>query len=217
MARSANVDFFAAKDDQRAVLDFLFSATDVRVFESFSELDSELREFSSTDDLAAALPLGSDPHGHGSAILLQLWSASVMRDLSIRRFSLDPTFCNGHTFRHTIEGGGLMQLYFGGVCERVLTMSHFGHQSQARAKAWELDDGVDWASLQALSNRIQYHLRRRLPTGKAGAGKAGSVPVLPEALGLAHDGYALKVSIETPWAYELQPGPASPNRVRKPG
>lgn len=79
-------------------------------------------------------------------------------------------------------------------------MSHIGHQSQARAKAWELDDGVDWPALQALSSRIQYHLRKRLPAGKAGAGKAGSVPVLPEALGLARDDYALRMSIETPWA-----------------
>jgi hypothetical protein len=28
MARSANLDFFAAEADQRAVLDFLFSSTD---------------------------------------------------------------------------------------------------------------------------------------------------------------------------------------------
>ena len=33
MAASANLDFFAAETDQRAVLDFLFSSTDVRVFE----------------------------------------------------------------------------------------------------------------------------------------------------------------------------------------
>jgi hypothetical protein len=37
MARSANLDFFAAEADQRAVFDYLFSATDVRVFESYSE------------------------------------------------------------------------------------------------------------------------------------------------------------------------------------
>ncbi len=41
-------------------------------------------------------------------ILLQLWSPSVMQDLTIRRFALDPAHCNGHTFRHNIEGGGLM-------------------------------------------------------------------------------------------------------------
>ncbi len=200
MTRSVNLDFFAAEADQRAVLDFLFSSTDVRVFESYSEPDAELREFPSTDELAAAFPLGTDPHGNGHAITLQLWSPSVMRDLSIRRFKLNPVHCTGHTFRHNIEGGGLMQLYFGGVCDRVVTKSHFGHQSQVRAKAWEVDDGVNWEALKTLSNRIQYHIRKRLA-----AGKAGSARVLPEALGLARAGYALKLETRTPWAYELQP------------
>jgi hypothetical protein len=199
MARSANLDFFAAEADLRAVLDFLFSSTDVRVFESYSEYGADLREFRSTDELAAVFPLGADLHGNGNAVLLQLWSPSVMRDLTIRRFKLDPAHCDGHTFRHSIEGGGLMQLYLGGVCERVVTKSHYGHQSQVRAQAWEVDDGVNWEALKTLSNRIQYHVRKRLA-----AGKAGSMPVLPQALELARAGYALKLATQTPWAFELQ-------------
>jgi hypothetical protein len=199
MARSVNLDFFAAEADQRAVLDFLFSSTDARVFESYSEYDADLREFRSTDELAAAFPLGIDPYGNGKVILLQLWSPSVMRDLTIRRFALDPAHCDGHTFRHNIEGGALMQLYLGGVCERVVTMSHFGHQSQVRAQAWGVDDGVDWEALKTLSNRIQYHIRKRLA-----AGKVPGRPVLPQALELARAGYALKLATQTPWAFELQ-------------
>ncbi len=106
-----------------AVLDFLFSSTDVRVFESYSEYGAELREFCSTDELAAAFPLGIDPYGNGKVILLQLWSPSVMQDLTIRRFALDPAHCNGHTFRHNLEGGGYALP--GRVCERVGTISHF--------------------------------------------------------------------------------------------
>jgi hypothetical protein len=197
MTRSANLDFFAAESDQRAVLDFLFSSTDVRVFESYSEYDSELREFRSTDELAAAFPLGVDPHGTGYAILLQLWSPSVMHELTIRRFSIDPARCDGHTFRNKIEGGGLMQLHLGGVCERVVTMSHFGHQSQIRAEAWGADAGVDWAALAKLSNRIQYHIRKRLA-----AATVPGRPVLPQALELSRAGFSLKVSTKAPWAYE---------------
>jgi len=200
MARSANLDFFAAEADQRAVLNFLFSSTDIRVFESYSQCGADLREFRSTEELAAAFPLGTDPHGNGSAVLLQLWSPSVMRDLTITRFALDPAHCDGHTFRHRIDGGGLMQLYLGGVCDRVVTKSHYGHQSQVRAQTWELDEGVDWKSLMTLSNRIQYHVRKRLA-----AGKAASMPVLPQALELARCGYAIKDATQTQWAYKLQP------------
>jgi hypothetical protein len=200
MTRSVNLDFFAAEADQRAVLDFLFSSTDARVFESYSECDAELREFRSTDELAAAFPIGTDRYGNGSVALLQLWSPSVMRDLTIRRFTLNPAACDGHTFRHNIEGGGLMQLYLGGVCGRVVTKSHFGHPSQVRARAWEVDYGVNWEALKTLSNRIQYHVRKRLA-----AGKVASMPVLPQALGLARAGYALKPTTQTPCAFELQP------------
>ncbi len=200
MMKSVNLDFFAAEADQRAVLDFVFSSTDARVFESYSEYGAELREFRSVDELATAFPLGTDPYGSGGVILLMLWSPSVMRDPAIERFALNPEHCDGHTFRHRIDGGGLMALDLGGVCGRVVTKSHFGHQSQARARAWGVDDGVNWEALKTLSNRIQYHIRKRLA-----AGKAGSRPVLPQALGLAAAGYALKDATQCPDAYELLP------------
>jgi hypothetical protein len=112
---SANLDFFAAEVDQRAVADFRFSSTDVRVFESYSEFDQELREFRSADELSEAYPLGTDLAGNGTAVLLQLWSRSVVAELTITRFAVNPAACNGHAFRYRIDGGGLIQLYFGGV------------------------------------------------------------------------------------------------------
>src|SRR5262249_45730749 len=84
--------------------------------------------------------------------------------------------------------------------ERVVTQSHFGHQSQVRAQKWDVDEGVNWAALQTLSNRIQYHIRKRLAVGKV-PGR----PVLPQALELARAGDALKLATTTPWAFELQP------------
>ena len=201
MVKSANLDFFAAETDQRAVLDFLFSATDVRVFESYSGYDAELREFRSTLELATAFPSGTDAHGNGDAVALRLWSPSVMRELTIERFALDPARCKGHTFRHCISGGGLMQLYLGGVCERAVTRSHFGHWSQVRAQAWDADEGINWEAFKTLSNRIQYHVRKRLA-----AGRVPGMPVLAQALELARAGYALKPFFRTPWQFELPLG-----------
>jgi hypothetical protein len=207
--RSANLDFFAAELDHRAVLDFLFSETDVRVFESNSEPDSELREFNTTNDIAGAFPLGTDPHGNGSMALLQLWSPSVMRDLHIVRVALRPERCKGHTFRYRIDGGGLMSLYLGGVCGDVVTRSHFGHQSERRAIVWGVDNGVNWQGLKTLSGRIQQRIRRRLAVAKA-----RSCPVLPQALELARLGYVLKPSAGTPSVYELEPDPSQRSVAR---
>jgi len=197
--RSGNLDFFAAEWDQRSILDFLFADTDVRAFESYSEPDSELREFRRADELAAAFPLGVDRHGNGHAVLLQLWSPSVLRSLDIVRFALNPAKCDGHTFRHRIDGGGLIQLYFGGVCGEVVTRSHYGHQGQSRAAAWAVDDGVDWQELKTLSGRIQYQIGKKLTKAKA-----KSCPVLPQAFELARQGYALKLATQTPWAFKIE-------------
>jgi hypothetical protein len=201
----ANLDFFAAEADHKLVAEFLFSSRDVRVFESFSEYDQDLREFHSYAELASAFPIGIDPFGNGKAVLLQLWSPSVMSKLKITRFPIDPDFCDGHTFRHRIDGGGLMQLYLGGVHDRIVTVSHFGHWSQAGARKWGKDIGVDWDALKTLSNRIQYHVRRRLAVARV-PGR----PVLPEAYKLARSGYALKEAAQTPWQYELQADNSQP-------
>ncbi|SJZ52075.1 hypothetical protein SAMN02745119_00869 [Trichlorobacter thiogenes] len=195
---SVNVNFFATEEDLKAIIDFIFSSTDVRVFESYSAYGQKLREFCSTEDIYAAFPLGKDVNGNGNAILLQLWSPSVMNELSIKRIELNPAACKGHTFRHTIEGGALIQLYLGGIHNKIITQSHFGHQSQKRAQKWEADYNIDWHSLKILSNKIQYFIKRKLAVVKV-----SSCPVLPKAYELASSGYSLKAAAKTPWAYEL--------------
>ena len=210
MSKAGNLNFFAAEADQRAVLDFLFSATDVRIFESYSVPEAELREFKSTEELAAAFPLGMDKHGNGHALTLQLFSPSIMEKPSIRRITLNPKACAGHTYRYCIDGGGIMQLYLGGIFEKVLTISHFGHQSLKRAQKWGVDQGVNWEALGTLSNQIQYHLRKKLAVGKV-----PSCPVLPQALELVKSGYELKFSAKMNWAYELLPEKKKANGKRE--
>jgi hypothetical protein len=196
---AVNLNFFAAETDQRALLDFLFASTDVRVFESYSEPDADLREFRSTDDLASAFPIGLDPHGNGYAVTLFLCSPSVVRKPTIRRFALDPAKCGGATFRHHIEGPELMRLYLGGVCGRAITTSNFGRTSSLWAER-QGRKGTDWEAFKKISDRITYHVRKRLAVGKAVPGCA----VLPEAMELAMAGYALKQTIQNPFQYVLQ-------------
>ena len=197
--RSANLDFFVGREDLRRVLDFCFAETDVRVFESYSLLDAELREFRSTDQVAAAFPLGTDERGDGYAITLKLWSPSVMRTLDIRRINLNPEACPGRTYRYCIEGGGLIDLSLGGVSGEVVTRSNVGHQSETRAVTWNVAEGVEWGALGKLSARILYHIRQRLA-----AAKVRSCPILPEAYGLAKQGYRLKTTVKASWDYDFE-------------
>ena len=203
MVRAVNLNFFAAETDQRALLDYLFASTDVRVFESYSEFDADLREFRSTDDLASAFPIGLDPHGNGAAVLLFLWSPSVLREPTIERFALDPAKCGGATFRYTIEGAELMRLFLGGVCGQTITPSNFGRTSSLWAER-QGRKGTDWEAFKKISNGITNHVRKRLAVGSAKYAKLSARPVLPEAMKLAMAGYALKQFIQNPFQYELQ-------------
>ena len=149
----ANLDFFGAHDDLANVLEFLFSRTDLAVFESYSSLGEELKQFHSIAGLEQHYHLGMDHYGNGSGVLLQLWSPSVMAEPDIRRITLNPRSCKGHTFRYCIEGGGLIQLYFGGIHEKCITKSHYGHFSEKGARVRGRDHGVDWKAHAILSRK----------------------------------------------------------------
>src|SRR4051794_7242753 len=157
----ASLDFYALGDDIRGLVHFLFEETDARVFESYSAYDAELREFRSFDELSSAFRLGSDPHGQGHAVLLQLWFPSITHDVEFERITLQVP---GHSFRYCISGVGLVQLYFGGEHEGIITDSHYGHWNEAGARQRAVGDveGVDWGALCRLSGRIQRHIRSRI-------------------------------------------------------
>jgi hypothetical protein len=197
----SSLDFFAAGDDLMSVFAFLFEQTDVRVFEHYSALGQELREFHSPGEAAAAC--SAEIAGKPVAVHFHLWSLAVMPQLEVERITLNPDSCGGHTFRYTTRGGGMIQLYVGAVDAnaRSREKTHFGHNSQARARSWGVDGGVDWVALSKLSNRIQYHVRRRL----AVAHLPGR-PVLSRAQAMSQQGYALREANNAPWRWDLETG-----------
>jgi hypothetical protein len=183
----ASIDFYALRDDIRELVHFIFEETDARVFESYSEYDAELREFRSLDELSSAFQLGSDPHGNGSAVLLQLWFPSVMRAVQFERITLKVA---GHSFRYRVSGVGLVQLYLGGESGSVVTASHYGHWSEAgaRQRATGDVDAVDWSALSRISGRVQRHIR------KLAVAKVRGRPILPAAFAAMQCGSGLRYS-----------------------
>lgn len=196
--KSCNMDFFAAELDQKHFLDFIFSETDLRVFEAYSEFDQEIREFKSTVEVANAFSLGTDRHGNGSGAFLNLLSPSVKKGVTIEKINLVPGSCGAHTFRYYISEPAAIQLLFGGVYKKIITKTHFGHQSQVRAKNWGQDQGSRWDALRAISSKIEYHVRKRMASAKV-----SSRAILPHAYELAQSGYLLKEFAGSPWSYEF--------------
>jgi hypothetical protein len=190
----AQLEFFAVRPDLQQVTEFLYGETDFRVYELYSAFGQELREFKSFAELDAAFDIGRDRHGH--AVLLSLWSPAVMKSPQITRVKLDPKHCDGFTFRYTTGGWGAVQLYLGGLHEKIVTKSHFGHWAERGARSRGYRSGVDWKALAKLSNRVRYHISKRLAIAKV-PGR----PVLPAAYKLYREGYELKEAAGHPMSY----------------
>jgi hypothetical protein len=192
------LSFFAAREDQIALLSFLFQDTDVEVFESYSPPDQKLRRFRSVAELDAAFELGVDRHGNQSTSLL-LRSPAVMPRLRIERIALDPRRCKGAVFRETLDGGALIQLELGGVHKNALSKCYYNHNSRERAQKWGVDNGIDWLALTSLSRRVHYQIRKKLAVDRV-PGR----PILRQAADLWGQGLLLKEGAYSPdhWTYE---------------
>jgi hypothetical protein len=173
-----NIDFHAAGADFFPVLTYVSAC---RVFERYSPPGEEIAEFKSIDDLSARYPIGVC-RGSGPSVLLQLVPPSASHQFSVRRISMQPELCDGHTFRYTVEGWGLIHLHLGGTGPQGLVVSHSNHNTEARARKW-LESRPEFGPIEIWNwretNMVSSALSRFI--GKLATYKLGSRPVLPDA------------------------------------
>lgn len=175
-------NFFAGKRDKLTILDFIFTQTDLQVYDHYSPYGQEISVYKNTVEIAEKFDL---ENGGKFSVNFQLWSPRHKGAPLFRKVLLDPKRCNGHTFRYNTIGWGLIQLYFGGVSKNILCQSHIGHFNEKGAlNAGLYDIDVDkaavsewnWNEIQVTSRKLKYHIHNKLSVKKI-----GSVGVLPAA------------------------------------
>lgn len=166
-------NFFADKADKLAVLEFIFKETDLRVYDLGSPYGQEICEYKTTDEIASKFDLNN---GDKFAVTFKLWIPRHKGEPVFRKVDLDPKRCNGHTFRYSTEGWGLIQLYFGGLRNNELNQSHIGHFNEKGASKYEetnLVNGLvsawNWTEIQKTSRKLKYHIHNKLPIKKIGS------------------------------------------------
>ena len=177
----ANLDFYALGDDLRELFRFLYAETDVVVYESASEFDRDARRFATLSELEGVYNLDTNRAMH-----FQLWSPSVMACPVIRRIELKVP---GHSFRYSVEGAGLIQLYIDGIRDGVIYHTHYGHWNEAGARQRSMHpaNDCDWRALSKLSGRIQRLIRNKLAVAKLYAR-----PILGQAFNAVQQGKGLQ-------------------------
>ena len=180
-------DFYADKTDKLAVIDFIFNETDLQVFDLSSPYGQNIYQYNSSDEISAKFDLVNGNN-------FQLWSPRHKGAPIFNKVDLDPKRCGGHTFRYSTEGWGMIQLYFGGVKNGILSLSHIGHFGEKDAAKWEgtnkLNGSIkdwEWTEVQATSKKLKQYIRNKLAIRKLGI-----LDILPGANKLQQQGIELR-------------------------
>jgi hypothetical protein len=186
------MDFYALREDIRSLFHIIFEETDLEVFESISDFDSDLRHFRTFQDLDSAFNLGTDAIGNASAPYLALWSPSVMPKPRPERFDQQPQTKH---YRYSFHGSGMILLNLGGEHNGTITPSCYRHWNEAGARQNELHDvdAVNWGTLERISGRIQRHARRKMAVAKI---RGYARVVLPQAFAAVQKGMSLSAEAE---------------------
>ncbi len=164
-------NFFADKEDKIKILEFIFKETDLHIYDLGSPYGQEICEYKTVEEISLKFDLDK---GDKFANTFQLWTPRHKGNPIFRKVDLDPKRCNGHTFRYSTEGWGLIQLYFGGLKNNELNQSHIGHFNEKGALKWEVTNKVnglvsswDWTEIQATSRKLKYQIHNKLATRKS--------------------------------------------------
>jgi len=165
-------DFFADKADKFEILKFIFKETDLQVYDLGSLYGQEICQYKTVDEISSKFDLDN---GDKFAVTFQLWTPRHKGKPLFRKIDLDPKHCNGHTFRYSTDGWGLIQLYFGGLKNNELNQSHIGYLNESAAlknKSLTTFNGKvnawDWTEIQATSRKLKYQIHNKLAIRKIG-------------------------------------------------
>ena len=166
----AQLDFIAVDQDFYDIMQFVFSETDLIVYEADSRIDHEIRRFESVEELA-----GTVGDRKAGGFLLRAWSPAVTETPIFETFKLIPGVGSHRT---TVGGAGVMQFQQGHVERGHLHSSAFSHWNEAGARGRNIPgaEEVDWAAMRRLSGRVCRHLHNKLAVAAI-----GSSPVLTHA------------------------------------
>ena len=185
-----NYNFYADKSDKIEILEYLFRETDLQVYDSYSLYGQEVCIYTSVAEIDDKFNLKD---GGKFAVTFQLWSPRHKGQPIFNRINLDPKRCNGHSFRYSTEGWGLIQLNLGGILNKELNQSNIGHFNEEGALGRESMNGInrrvdswDWKEIVATSRKLKHHLHSKLSVRKI-----GSIGVLAGADRLESEGIKL--------------------------
>jgi hypothetical protein len=178
-----NCDFYAAGEDYRIVLEYLFATNECRIFESCSPVDaSNVREFQSVSDIVREYAIDSWLSTADEWLSFRIYPVAAKGQLHLKKLDYDPVRYKGTRFRHRLMGWGLIDLDFHVPQNGTLSASRAHHKSEKRVGKWAGQfaalgpvSGWDWTVVTSFSRRLNRFI------GKQAVDKIRKRCVLPGA------------------------------------
>lgn len=184
-----NCKFYAAGSDYEEILKFVFSEMHCKVYQKYSDPDSELIRFKSAREVIKHYNLKSETPGSGKLAHLMLWPVDASNNFKATKLTLNPNKSKGATYRYQAEGMGLIQIELNGMSAKGLECSRTHHITEKRARAWEIERKHDlglasawnWRLIDNISGQLNNFIKHKSKK------KIGAMPVMTcaETLALA--------------------------------
>ena len=147
-----------------SVASAIFSQHAPTVAEAYSDPDQPHRYFRSAEKLVAYV--GAHRSLPGASAHIGIHYPDMLGQLREVVITLNPAKCDGHTFRTTIEGWGIIWVYFQ-LSNDTRLPSRVSANSRARAEKWaptlpdwEPPSSWNWAAVTSHCRRLTRVLKR---------------------------------------------------------
>lgn len=175
-----NCNFYAIDNDFVEILNFIFDEMECRVFESYSEYEKNLVEFSNAQKVVDHYQLADFSKTPKRSATLMLWPIKASKNVKVNLISLNPKKCQGATHRYRVDGWGLISLELKGINKAGLQYSNTNHNTEKRATAWEPHysnimgpaSEWDWKAVSSASRKLNNFIKKN--SNK----KVGPMPVM---------------------------------------
>lgn len=123
----------------------IFKESPIAVVEAYSSLGQELREFRNAAEVCNYAKANRD--SNSTSVHLAVLYPDMNGSISTTRIAINPSKCDGHTFRYKAEGWGLIWVYL--EMKQSPVGSFVSANSEKRAHSWaatypEMESPATW-------------------------------------------------------------------------
>ncbi|NRB36950.1 MAG: hypothetical protein HRU20_00620 [Pseudomonadales bacterium] len=176
-----NCNFYAVDKDYEEILDFVFKELDCKVYQKYSEPNTELVMFENTAEVMKYYDLANFSAATKKSANLVLWPTKASKNFRVTRVEATSKKAKSSSFRFRAEGWGVIQLELSGVSEKGLLHSHSNHNTEKLARSNEpklklvlgLVKSWNWVVVTNISGQLNNFIKYKSTK------KVGSMLVMP--------------------------------------